>query len=530
MLAAVATSMAETSPVSLRAAIVNAIGAARYEEAEKLCADLEAQGPGLPDAWVFRARIAQNKGDYPSAAQASARAISLAPDQIDVKLVHVESLMFSGDVAGALAQLDMAAHDPSAKVDDVKRICVLYTQFGRHHAAYRAAQRAHDLSNGDVRTLHLLGSAAIAVGKHEEAENHFNGVIASDVDDVDIYYNRATLRRQTREDNHVKEIMQALLALPKSDPRETPLCYALGKEFEDLNDHSKAFAAFAQGAAARRRTLSYTVETDRQAIDAIIDTFSQEWAANAGPGFDGQGPIFILGLPRSGTTLVDRIISAHSQVTSLEEVHDFAYAVIRAGYPAATKQELMQRVSRADFATLGREYAAALDGYGEPGPHFIDKTPANFLYLGLIAKALPNAKIIHLRRHPLASCYAMFKTLFRMGYPFSYDLQDVAHYYCAYDTLMAHWHDVFPGRIFDVHYEALVDDQESVSRKIIDHCGLDWEAACLDFHKTAAPSATASAAQVRQPLYTSARDLWRQHAVRLAPARQILEEGGISCD
>ena len=162
------------------------------------------------------------------------------------------------------------------------------------------------------------------------------------------------------------------------------------------------------------------------------------------------GPIFVLGLPRSGTTLVDRIISAHGAVTSLGEVNDFAYAVIRAGYPAKTKQELIERSAKSDMESLGAEYWRALQGYGEPAPYLIDKTPANYLYLGLIGRSLPHAPLIHVRRHPLASCYAVYKTLFRMGYPFSYDLGDIARYYLAYHRLMEHWKELFPDRILDV--------------------------------------------------------------------------------
>lgn len=522
-------SLHDTRLSALTKAVVDAISAGQLRRAEEHCANLEAENAGAPDAWVFRARIAQQRNDYNGAAAASGKAARLAPQRLDVLIVDAECQMFAGNVAAALQQLAGVSSHKTAEEDDFKRASALYTQLGRHQEAYACAREVMRLSSGSLNSRYLAASAALAVGDIDDAENLMDEIIAENAGEGDVYYNRAGLRKQTKEQNHITQIMKALLNLPKNDPREAPLCFALGKEFEDVGDHPKAFAAFAQGAGARRRCLGYDVKTDIDAMDGIISTFDDAWAENAAQGSDVKGPIFILGLPRSGTTLVDRIVSAHSRVSSLEEVHDFAYAVIRTGYPASNKTHLMENSARSDLAALGNQYWTALRGYGEPGPYFIDKTPANFLYLGLIAKALPQAKIIHLKRHPLAACYAMFKTLFRMGYPFSYDLQDVARYYVAYHRLMAHWHALFPGRILDVQYETLVDDQDAVSRRIISHCGLPWEDACLQFHKNTAPSATASAAQVRQPIYRSARDIWRNHQQELTPARRILEESGISC-
>jgi hypothetical protein len=248
------------------------------------------------------------------------------------------------------------------------------------------------------------------------------------------------------------------------------------------------------------------------------------------PHHDSQRPIFILGLPRSGTTLVDRIISSHSQVDSLGEHRTLAMALTREAGGPAPKKELIERSTRIDFDALGRGYCNSIDGFGMDAPGLVDKTPQNFLYLGLIHLALPGARIIHLRRNPMDNCYAMYKTLFRAGYPFSYSLQDVGRYYIAYRRLMDHWRKTIPVAFLDVDYEAVIADQEGQTRRILDYCGLDWEDACLEFHRHSGPAATASAAQVRQPVYSSSVGLWRKYARQLAPFAGKLREHGIDVD
>lgn len=484
--------------------------------------------PDQPDGWVLQARAAQRQNDFFSAADNARKALDVAPDRLDVQLVAAESLIYVGRIAQAIAALNDVKTSPNADDAAYRQLSALYTQLGRHEDAYLCAKKAQALAPNSLNRLYLAASAAIAVGKMDEAETLLDQIILAAPEEGDIYYNRATLRKQTVKSNHIDELRARLRATPAGDHREAPICYALGKELEDIEDHERAFEAFARGAKARRARLSYNVSVDEKAAADIIETFDDKWAQSVSPGDAVEGPIFVLGLPRSGTTLVDRILSAHSNVASLGEVNDFAYGVVRAGYPAGGKEELIRNSANTDMAELGKAYWAALRGYGENPDYLIDKTPANYLYLGLIAKALPNARIVHVRRHPMASGFAMFKTLFRMGYPFSYDLKDIGRYYLAYDALMSHWRRLFPGRILDVQYEELVDSQEAVSRKILEHCGLPWEEACIEFHRNTAPTATASAVQVRRPIYREARDLWRVHETALAPLADVLRKGGVS--
>jgi hypothetical protein len=273
-------------------------------------------------------------------------------------------------------------------------------------------------------------------------------------------------------------------------------------------------------------------------MGAITGAFDARRLAEVGRvGATDDAPIFIVGLPRSGTTLVDRILSSHSQVQSLGEINDLSYALIALAQRAEEadsgtpdRLELIRRSAQLDFAALGSDYLRRVAGYPRDKPRYIDKTPWNFLYLGLIALALPRARIIHLRREPMDSCFALYKTLFRSGSPYSYDLGDLTRYYLAYHQLMEHWRRVLPGRFMDLDYECLVQSQESATRELLDWCGLPFEPQCLEFYRNTAPAATASAAQVREPIHARSIGIWKHFATRLAPLAAVLEEGGVRVD
>lgn len=499
----------------------------RYAEADTLCRALTDDQPDLPEGWMLTARLRQKQADFPAMLDAARKAARLEPGKTLPRFILIEALFHAGEVAEARKELsaleDSARDDPAVWL----RLAAIHTHCGQHADAARCAGKGLELKEQDDEAEQALAASLIALGRFEEAEKRLDAILARNPAAFDAWYNRATIRRQTKDDLDSGALVRALEASRARPGAETPVRYALGKTFEDTGDYARAFDHFAKGAAARRRLMSYRVETDIAAMDEIARIFDAEWAAKDEAGFEEAAPVFVMGLPRSGTTLTERILSAHPEVASVGEVQDMALTVTRAGGPAADRTALIKKVASADPRQIGREYWRAIEGYGAGGAMVIDKTPLNFLYLGVIAKALPNAKIVHLRRHPMASGYAMFKTLFRMGYPFSYDLADIGRYYAAYRRLMDHWRAVFPDRFIDVDYESLVDDAETVSRTIVDHCGLDWDPACLDFHRSAAPSATASAAQVRQPVYRHARDLWREYKTRLQPLAETLRREGV---
>jgi hypothetical protein len=237
-------------------------------------------------------------------------------------------------------------------------------------------------------------------------------------------------------------------------------------------------------------------------------------------------------MPRTGTTLVERILGSHSQVFSAGELNNFSLELI----PLVRKATRGRRLSRVefvaasatvDFRALGAAYIAATRPLRDTRPRFIDKLPFNYLYAGLIHLALPNAKIVNLQRHPMDTCYSVYKQLFRDAYPFSYDLDELGQYYIAYHQLMQHWNEVMPGVIHTIRYETLVNDIEGEARRLLAYCALPWEDQCLRFHENRQVSTTASALQVRQPVYTSSIDKWRHYARQLESLRQRLEDAGI---
>jgi Flp pilus assembly protein TadD len=510
---------------------ITALSARRqFAAAEQECLKFTAEFASWPEGWVALGRQRQQRNDLAGAIAAVGKGLEASPQDRALLLLAAELSVQSGQIADGLSRLNALQVVANDDGELLQHIAQLFTRLNLHEQAGRCYRRAAELAPGNPQYLYNLATALIALGKMDEAETLLDLVIAQAPQDYDAYYNRATLRRQTVSRNHVAQI-EAALRKPLPMPMgEVQLAYALAKELEDLGKYRRAFTALKRGADARRRALSYRVDDDIKAMSEITSAFDAPFFARETPGDPSTRPIFILGLPRSGTTLVDRILSSHSQVESLGEISDFANALMRAAPAAKNKFELIRQAASSDWAALGKSYCETTAAVAQGAPRTIDKTPINFLYLGLIARALPNATIIHVRRGAMDVCYAMYKTLFRMAYPFSYEQSDLARYYLAYRALMAHWRRVLPGRSIEIGYEDLVADQEAVTRRLLAACGLEWDDAVLAFERNARPSLTASAAQVRQKIYASSVRLWRKYADELAPLAHALRAGGVDIE
>jgi tetratricopeptide (TPR) repeat protein len=501
-----------------------------WPAARDACRLLTVQHPTWARGWYLAAQVAFREGDPAQALEAVGRALVLHPKDPGAHLLRGQCLLALGQLTQACAAAGAARERAPSNPAFWDAIGTVLTRSGDQAGALVAYEEALRLAPGSVRLIFNRAAVRRFVGDLAGAEADYDRVIALDPSDFEAYRNRADLRAQTAQHNHVNELERVLAERRPPWRGEVLLRYALAKEQEDLGEHEESFQHLARGARLRREHLRYDVKIDVATVDWIIEAFTG--SPPALPGAPEDAPIFIVGLPRSGSTLLERILGCHSRVRSAGELDCFARALVAAvrcttGRSQLSRQEMVASSAGVDFAALGRDYLDRARAAGAAGPCFTDKTPLNYLYCGLIHRALPNAKIVHMHRSPMAACYAIHKTLFEEGYPFAYDLGELGQYYVAYRRLMEHWERVLPGVIHVVSYEALIDDQIKETRRLLAFCGLEWEEGCVEFHRNPAATTTASAAQVRRPLYRSSVSQWRHHETHLAALRGQLEAAGI---
>jgi tetratricopeptide (TPR) repeat protein len=479
------------------------------------------------------------------------QALKAAPDDAKLHFGRAQCLLALGHPAEACEAAAAAQSGASTDPLLLDAIGTLFSRANDQPRALAAYERAVSLAPGSPHYIFNRATVYRFLGRLTEAEADYDRVIALKATDYEAYTNRSELRTQSADANHIDEL-ESLIARGIADWRgEVQIRYALAKEYEDIGQYRQSFRHLRQGAAKRREHMRYDVGTDAATAGWIIDSYpggpphsrntvrSEHAVRGEGAAWredaPSDAPVFIVGLPRSGTTLVDRILGNHSKVRSAGELDHFALAIVdavrRAGGGAQlSRRELIVRSADLDFAALGRDYLDRARYAAAGSGRFTDKMPLNYLYCGLIRRALPNAKIVHVFRSPMAACYAMYKTLFKDGYPFSYDLTEIARYYIGYRRLMDHWQTTLPGAIHSIGYEAVVADPLDEIRKLLDFCGLEWQDSCAEFHKNPAPTTTASAAQVRRPLYASSVAQWRHYAEELAELNSLLNAAGISTD
>ena len=500
------------------------------EQAATLAEQACENHPTSVDAYLLASQVEQRLGHFDAMLSRAEQARAIDKSDLGARFRMLECLLYCGRVDRVLSELEKLENKAGSDHQLLAKVAEHYTHCADHESALRCYRRACELDPDNPEYLFALASSEIANGNLDEGGGLLDRVIELNPHDYDAYRNRATLKKQTADNNHVDEILSVLHSGVRRPAGEAQLCYALAKEYEDLNEDMHALKWLNRGASKRRSLLSYNVEGDLEVMARLQSVFDQTLLNSNVVGCEKEGPIFVIGLPRSGTTLIDRILSSHSKVASLGEVNNFAYSLMHTIGSAGNKLQLVDLSANIDFAELGERYLTSIRNYKNPAPYLIDKTPLNYLYVGLIHLALPNARIIHIQRNPMDSCYGMYRTLFRAGYPFSYDFDDLARYYIAYLKLMEHWRAVSPKAVLDINYEDLVNDQEGISKDIIGCCGLDWEPACLDFHKNASAVATASSAQVRRPVYRDALQRWRRYENELQPLTEKLREAGIAVE
>ena len=438
-------------------------------------------------------------------------------------------------VAAAECALALA---PTAAVT-LDTIGVVLSRAGLHERAIECFEQAVAAESARASLYFNLAASLKFLGRFDEAETAYESCLEHEPRYWRAHSALSQLRRQTTERNHV-ERLEALLAGGGLDPdAELHLRHALAKELEDLGRHAESFAQLAAGKSRKRAALGYAFERDRRLFDAVTRLFPDPLeppAADATADAPRDAPIFVVGMPRTGTTLVERILSSHSQVASAGESQNFGVLLKRAvgtASPRVLDVETIERSLSVDLPAVGRSYVEQTRPGGDK-PRFVDKMPLNFFYLGHVARALPGARLVVVRRNPLDTCLGNFRQLFALGfsyYDYAYDLLDTGRYYLAFDRLIAHWRGVLPGRIHELAYEQLVADPRAETARLLEHCGLAWEDGCLAFERNPAAVATASAVQVREPLHARAVGRWRRYERELQPlVRLLAEEGGIAVE
>ncbi|NOX68943.1 MAG: tetratricopeptide repeat protein [Gammaproteobacteria bacterium] len=500
--------------------------------ARDLAAALADRFPESAAAWSLRAAVATTANDFKQALVYIEIAERLDTNSAGILAHKANTLAVLRMYEEARSCADKALRLHPVSVDIMATLGTAYTKTGDFDKSLACFQSAVHQAPDSATHQYNLGTALRFSGEFQAAEKCFDRTIKYRPRDYETYYARSGLRTQTADNNHVEE-MEALLHAGSFGWRdEMLLCYALAKELEDLQQWDRSFNYLKRGANCRRKNMRYDVERDCHKMQVIADAIGSKHLLSKTNGYHSSEPIFVLGLPRAGSTLVERILSSHSGISSAGELQNFAIELMRPIYAKAGTiqipiEELVTATLDSDFTALGKAYLESTAHLSGKTAHFTDKMPQNFLYVGLIHMALPHSKIIHVYRHPMDACYSMYKMIFKAAYPFSYDLDDLSRYYVAYDRLMKHWNEVLPGRILNICYEDLVHDQETETRKLLAYCDLEWEDQCMSFHELNTVATTASAVEVRSPIYSSSIHKWKNYSKQLDRVKQVLGRQGI---
>ena len=377
--------------------------------------------------------------------------------------------------------------------------------------------------------LHLsIAHSFKALGKQQESIESYRAAAAARPGFGDAYWSLANLKTYRFTEGEIARMRDAEESSSIAPADRYHLCFALGKAFEDQAQFSESWLYYERGNALKRAESRYRPEVLETNTRKQIEVCTREFFAQRdGFGAAAADPIFILGLPRAGSTLLEQILASHSQVEGTQELADIPRTVLslqdrvpdlnNPRYPG-----ILAQMPAEDFLRLGEKYLTDTRIYRSGKPYFIDKMPNNFRHIGLIHLMLPNAKIIDARREPMACCFGNLKQLFANGQEFTYSIEDIARYYRTYLDLMTHWQAVLPGKVLQVEHESVVEDLEGNVRRILDFCGLPFEPACLEFHKTLRSVRTASSEQVRRPIFREGLDQWKHYEPWLQPLKDWL--------
>ncbi len=433
--------------------------------------------------------------------------------------VLIEAWLAVPDRRRALGTLQSALKLPIEAAEVADALAFYARQLDQHDASNAMYRRAVVLAPDDTEFWYNLATSERTLGRFDEAREACGRALALSPEYRPAILLRSEMSKATASRNNVDDLRRRISASGEGVDAMF-FHYALGKELHELGEYDDAFASFARGALIRRASLQYDVATDEAKLARIAQAFDgsrPEVPANPGR------HLFIIGMPRSGTTLTERILGGLSGVRSNNETNNFSTALLSV---APQVGDVFANCAAADPAKVAAEYdkLAILDDFAGK---VIEKLPFNYLYVGAIWRAFRGGRIVWVRRNPIDNCFAMFRTLFGAAYPFSYDFADLARYYAAYQRLMAHWEQLYPDALIKVDYESLVSNPDVVGSNLADRCGLPWRPGALDLDTNSSASLTASASQVRGEIYTSSSGIWRKYGRHLEPLVAGLERHGV---
>ena len=496
-------------------------------EAEKIYRNILKRDPNHVEAARLLAGLAVEKNQYRDAEVFLRHAASISPNygRLWIDLTHVlrEQEKFDEALECSLKLLDMAPE----KAESYMLAAGVVGSMGRHEDAIRYYEKALEISPGRAGAMSSAAHHLKTVGRQQDGVAMYRKAIAAKPDHTEAYWSLANLKTFRFDEHEVKAMLALLEDDGLADESRVHLHNALGLENEARGNYGKAYAHFEQCNFLRRQSEVYDPLDTEKGVDGLIEIIDEEFIARReNLGCKDDSPILIVGLPRSGSTLIEQILASHSLVDGTFELGDLPRAakrIRRFSKKRAPFPNNLRELSEEHWSKIGEDYIESTRKHRANAPYFIDKNPNNFMFIGLLRIALPGAKIINAMRHPLDSCLGTFKQLFASGQPFSYEATELGEYYLQYQRVMDHWRKVAPGFSLDVHYEDVVADLETQVRRVLDFCNLPFEEGCLRFHDTERAVKTASSEQVRRPIYSSSVNLWRNYESNLGEMIQVLE-------
>jgi tetratricopeptide (TPR) repeat protein len=499
---------------SNRAFLRHALG--RYDEAAaaaRLAIDIN---PTMADAYLNLAEVEMARQRHGEALRWLEALRAFAPNHAGGLAAQAKALKYHDRLDEALGAASAAALAAPESASVHNALGEIQQALGRHDDALASFEKAAALPGTEQEAARVNQSVLlIEIGRAADAAELLGRILEANPRCVSAWTSRAELKTFGADDQDIGR-MEALLGPQGSAAFKDRMAlhFALGKAYLDHGSSTHAFRHFQEGNRMKRATFSFDIDATAQWMQDIAATITPSLLAQLGPGEESNMPIFVLGMPRSGTSLIEQILASHRQVHGAGELRAAQQLVDGLGdYPAA-----MTRLTGADLAHLGASYLAQVRALSGGRAHVVDKMPANFLHAGLIHLMLPNARIVHCRRDPVDTCLSCYTKLFAAEQAFAYDLAELGRFHRAYQALMDHWRVVLPqNRFIEVDYEAVVAGLEGEVRRLIAFLELPWDDACLDFHNTERPVRTASVNQVRRPIYTSSAGRWKAHAAHLGP-------------